>query len=380
MAIAGGCSGVLHQLYCCVISIVMITSRVTVLAMKTFGEFARQRIKRLGKSQKSLASTLGVSPAYVSQVLTGKKNPPDLGRQRNRWQLKVWSEFLGVVEDEVLDVVRFQLHRVPPRPKARYAKMRQVLLSRLESIDADISEEIRALELHPAENMVIGLMVQVFLVLHEENLGDRSHALTRFKEMCVTARSNKDFIEGDLARFFSDRPFSWIWDSERNDVRLYSDSSDIRQSLDRIDELLGKAPVSGFRRTAPVVGHVSAGEGFEYTDGGFPAGEGFDRVEIPPGVDPRLSTRLYCVRVRGDSLREFINEGATLFIKPESWEEIKDGDLVIFKDRSQNRAFVKKVEFSGDNLILKSMNSQYRNIVLSKSELSLLERVLSVVF
>jgi SOS-response transcriptional repressor LexA len=69
-----------------------------------------------------------------------------------------------------------------------------------------------------------------------------------------------------------------------------------------------------------------------------------------------------------------------LFIKPESWEEIKDGDLVIFKDRDDGKAFVKKVEFAGDNLILRSLNERYRNLVLAKDALMLLEKVRSVVF
>ena len=150
--------------------------------------------------------------------------------------------------------------------------------------------------------------------------------------------------------------------------------------MERIMALAGSSPGFTVKSTVPLVGHVSAGEGFTFTDGGYPVGEGFEEVEIPPGVDPRIAERLYCVRVRGDSLREFINEGAVLFIKPESWEEIRDGDLVIFKDRRESRAFVKKVEFSGSSLILKSMNPMYKNIVMSKSDLVLLERVLSVVF
>ncbi len=128
----------------------------------------------------------------------------------------------------------------------------------------------------------------------------------------------------------------------------------------------------------PVVGHVSAGEGFGFTDGGYTAGEGFEQVDIPPGVDPQLVQSLYCVRVRGDSLREFFGDGTLLFIKPESWEEIKDGDLVIFKDRNGSKAYVKKVEFSGENLILKSMNPLYKHMVLSRSDLMLLERVLAI--
>jgi hypothetical protein len=41
---------------------------------------------------------------------------------------------------------------------------------------------------------------------------------------------------------------------------------------------------------------------------------------------------------------------------------------------------VKKVEFAGDNLILKSMNPLYKHRVLTRSDLLLLERVMAIVF
>ena len=43
--------------------------------MKTFGRYVKDKIARLGKSQKDLAAELGVSPAYISQIFTGKKKP-----------------------------------------------------------------------------------------------------------------------------------------------------------------------------------------------------------------------------------------------------------------------------------------------------------------
>lgn len=358
----------------------MITLWVTPLIMKTFGAYARERIKRLGVSQKALANQLGVSPAYISQIFTGKKNPPDLGKSRNRAQLKIWSEFLAVNEDDILDLIRFQLHRVPLKPGAKFDRMRALLLGRLAGRHKSLAEEIRSLELHPAENLAIEAMVQIYLMLQEEVDEDRAYGRTRFKELCRRARTDKEFVEGSLTGFFETRSFSWSWDSERSDVQFRFESEEIQQAMLRIEEVLEDEPRLAFRRTVPVVGHVSAGEGFEFTDGGYPPGEGFEQVEMPPGVDPALAPMLYCVRIRGNSLKEFINEGARLFVKPESWEEIRDGDLVIFKDRSELRAFVKKVEFSGENLILKSMNPLYKNIVLKKSDLILLERVIAIVF
>lgn len=347
--------------------------------MKTFGEFAREQLKQLGRNQKDLAEKLDVSPAYVSQIITGKKRPPDLGKQRNRPLLRVWADFLGVHEDEILELVRFQLHRVPPRPAPRYRRARKLLMERLSPAERLLAEEITRMRCHPAENRAIGTMVQVYVVLQESSATGRGYECVRFREACCRAKANVDFIEGELVRFFGDLRFSWTWDPDANDVRFSSDAQEIRQALELISKISGEKIGEAMPRTVPVVGHVSAGQGFEFTDGGYPVGEGFEHVELPPGIDPGLAERLYCVRIRGQSLREFINEGALLFIKPESWEEIRDGDLVIFKDLAENRAFVKKIEFAGENLILKPMNPMYKNIVLRKRELGLLERVMSIV-
>ena len=347
--------------------------------MKTFGRYAKDKIARLGKSQKDLAAELGVSPAYVSQIFTGKKNPPDLGKPRNRSQLKTWCQFLGAPEEDILDLVRYELHRVPPRPNPKFRNMRDLLLQRVNSPTTGLIEEIRAMELHPAENLAVQAMVQIYFVLQEDNVGGRAYGTARFKDFCDRARANKDFVEGELVKFFQKQPFSWSWDTEISDVRFLAESLQIRDAMNRLRDVLN-TPGLTYPVTVPVVAHVSAGEGFQYTDGGFAAGEGFEQVEIPPGVDRRLAHALYCVKVRGDSLREFFGDGTLLFIKPESWEEIKDGDLVIFKDRNEGKAFVKKVEFAGDNLILKSMNPLYKHRVLTRSDLLLLERVMAIVF
>jgi transcriptional regulator with XRE-family HTH domain len=347
--------------------------------MRTFGKFAKDRMERLDKSQKALAEQLGVSPAYISQILTGKKNPPDLGKPKNRAHLKTWCLFLETTEDEVLGLVRYELHRVPPRPSAKFPNMRELLLRSFGSKEKSVMEEIRSLELHPAENLAVQSMVQIYLALQEDPAAGSAYGPARFKDFCCRAKANKEFVEGELVQFFQNHNFSWVWDNDLNDVQFWSESADIRHAIDKIREILGANPGLSYHRSVPVVAHVSAGDGFAYSDGGFPAGEGFEHVDLPPGVDPVLAPKLYCVRVRGDSLREFFGDGTLLFIKPESWEEIKDGDLVIFKDRTDRRAFVKKVEFSGENLILKSMNPLYRNMVLRKLDLMLLERVMAIV-
>ncbi len=348
--------------------------------MANFGEYAKLRIRQLGKSQKDLAELLRVSPAYVSQILNGKKNPPDLGRPKYRSDLTKWCGFLDAPEDEVLDLIRYELHSVPPPPSPTFQRMRELLVQRLKSTQKGLMPEIRAMRLHPAENRAIHAMTQIYLALQVDEGAGVAYGTARFKNLCDRARTNKEFVERELVEFFKQRGFSWSWDAEANDVRFVCESSELRRALDRVRRILHDIPGHRYLRTVPVVGHVSAGIGFQYTDGGFTAGDGFEQVELPLGVDPAMAQALYCVRVRGDSLQEFFGDGTLLFIKPESWEEIRDGDLVIFKNRRDSKAFVKKVEFSGDNLILRSMNPLYKNIVLPKSDLMLLERVMALVF
>jgi SOS-response transcriptional repressor LexA/transcriptional regulator with XRE-family HTH domain len=347
--------------------------------MKSFARYARDRIKILGKSQKTVAEELGVSPAYISQIFSGKKNPPDLGKPKNRPQLRAWSVCLGVAEDDLLDLVRFELHRVPFRPEGRFLKTREILLKKLDPRVKKLAEEIRAMELHPAESRIIQLLVQIYAALGEECDEARAYGPVRFRDFCLRAATDREFVENTIVEFFGSYEFSWTWDAASNEVSIDSVSPEIGEGIARVRRILLDAPRLNGGGSVPVVGHVSAGEGFEYTDGGFHSGEGFEQVPLPLGLDPNLGSVLYCVRVRGNSLKEFFGDGALLFIKPESWEEVRDGDLVIFKERTDGKAFVKKVEFAGDSLILKSMNPLYNNMVLRRSELMLLERVMAIV-
>lgn len=124
----------------------------------------------------------------------------------------------------------------------------------------------------------------------------------------------------------------------------------------------------------PVIAYVSAGEPFQWTDGGFAQGNGLDETDRPPEVTRRDSRTMYAVRVRGDSMRPFLKQGATLYIKPESRHEIANGDYVIFKDKDFN-CWVKLVEFHQEAIILKSLNPVYPDIVKSRDEEILMEKV-----
>ena len=340
----------------------------------------RARAQILGKSQKALAQELQVSPAYISQLFNGKKHPPDLGRPRNRAQLSIWSSILQVPESDLLDIVRHELHKVPLKPVPRFPRMRSLLLQRMSRQQSRLTNEIRYLELHPAEARVIDLLTRIYLFTNQQGHGQRAYAPARLRTFTIQARTNRQFVEEALLEYIKDKPFQWTWDSERNEAQINSESGEIREAMSAV-ELLLSSPTGGRQTVSvPIVGHVSAGEGFEYTDGGYAAGEGFEQVPMPPGVHASLSQQLYCVRVRGNSLSDFFGDGTLLFVKPESREEIRDGDLVIFKDRTSGKAFVKKTRLAGEQMILRSMNPHYEDMIMKKSDLLLLERVVAVVF
>ncbi|MGC8907296.1 MAG: helix-turn-helix domain-containing protein [Desulfomonilaceae bacterium] len=349
--------------------------------MKTFASYVKERARRLGKTQKMLAHELKVSPAYISQLLTGKKQPPDFGRPRNRAQLSVWCTSLQVSESDLLDIVRHDLHDIPLLPTPRFPRMRALLLQRLKRNQKRLMNEIKYLELHPAETHVIDVATKIYLFIHEEMRASRAYGPTRFKALAAQAKASKSFVENALVDYLANQPFVWTWRAETNEAHLDFQSPELEEALRAVEKLLSPPrPPAGDPISIPLVGHVSAGEGFEYTDGGFTVGEGFEQVPMPPGVDTSIAKDLYCVRVRGDSLSEFFGDGTLLFVKPESWEEIREGDLVIFKDRSTGKAFVKKVHFSGGELYLRSMSPYYRSITMKKADLMLLERVVAVVF
>lgn len=337
-------------------------------------------METLGKSQKELARELKVSAAYVSQLLRGKKRPPNFAKSRNQDRLQAWARSLAVAEGEVINVVRVSHARLVDRQEPRFPGMRKFLLERLDPSCQHLSKEIKGLEFHPAEGRAIHALIETFVVGQGDLYEQRAYARSRVKEFMVFAKEDRNFVEGQLIQFYLNRQFTWNWDAESNAVHLETENCELHECRKIIRELVSGGREGSSSLTIPVVGHVSAGEGFEYTDGGYYAGEGFDQVPVPPGVAGDLAARLYCVRVRGNSLKDFFGDGTLLFIKPESWEEIRDGDLVIFKDRDHGRAFVKKVEFAAGTLILKSMNPLYDNMVLNKTDLMLLERVKAVLF
>ncbi len=146
----------------------------------------------------------------------------------------------------------------------------------------------------------------------------------------------------------------------------------------KIAEFVETDPVKLFQKLikVPVISYVSAGDPFEWTDQGYASGDGFDFIDLPPGVD--YHPNLYAVRIKGDSMRPWLKDGTTLIVKPESREDIAHEDIVVWKDENYN-AWVKMVLFHENQIVFRSLNSQYPDITKKFDEIILMDLVIATV-
>ncbi len=349
-------------------------------SQRTFSQLAKQRLMTLGKNQRALAKALNVSPAYVCQIFSGKKSPPDLSREKNYQLLRVWCDFLETDENELTDLVRHELHRTPLPPTPRYPRFRAMVLSKLDTADESLRNEIRALSAHPAEHNLVSVLLQIYLV--GDKGSSESHALVFADLMESLSKLINDlgFIENRLCDLFAGIDFSWTWDEASGQVKFSTGSRLFNYALELVMKFnKGDSPFK-YASTAPVVGYVTASDGFDYDEDDFQKKLEAKEAPFPCGIDSVYQASIYSVRVRGDSLRQFFVDGVVLLVKSGSWQEVLDGDVVIYRDKKLKKAFVKKIEFCDDSLLVKPMNPIYSNMVLSRSELTHFERVVAAFF
>ncbi len=77
--------------------------------------------------------------------------------------------------------------------------------------------------------------------------------------------------------------------------------------------------------TVPLVGFAQAGAGGFFDDAGFPAGQGWDLVEIPSTAGDGT----YALSVQGESMMPLYRDGDVLIVDPE--ENTRKGDRVVVK-------------------------------------------------
>ncbi|PDQ21495.1 DNA-binding protein [Mesorhizobium sanjuanii] len=101
-----------------------------------------------------------------------------------------------------------------------------------------------------------------------------------------------------------------------------------------LDEFIGLVegrgkPGPGFlpaqKSSVPLLGFAQAGAGGFFDDAGFPAGQGWDLIEIPA----RATETSYALQVQGDSMLPLYRNGDVLIVEPGA--ATRRGDRVVVK-------------------------------------------------
>ena len=78
----------------------------------------------------------------------------------------------------------------------------------------------------------------------------------------------------------------------------------------------------------PLLGFAQAGPGGFFDDAGFPAGQGWDLIELPV----KAGDSSYALQVQGDSMLPLYRDGDMLIVEPGA--TVRKGDRVVVKTTS----------------------------------------------
>lgn len=120
----------------------------------------------------------------------------------------------------------------------------------------------------------------------------------------------------------------------------------------------------------PVIGFAQAGDDGFFDDGGFPVGEGWDRMAFPGS--PREG--LFALRVQGDSMQPAYREGDRLVVDRAA--DIRRGDRVVVCTAAGEVMAKELKRRTADRLELKSLNPAYADRTLPLGEVSWIGRIL----
>src|SRR6201995_4127728 len=122
-------------------------------------------------------------------------------------------------------------------------------------------------------------------------------------------------------------------------------------------------------QSVPLLGFAQAGAGGYFTDGGFPAGKGWDEVGLPSVNDEHG----YALEIAGDSMKPAYRDGDIIVVSPGS--PIRRGDRVVVKTRD-GEVMVKELKRrTAKTLELSSLNPNHVDRTLAASDVEWIARI-----
>lgn len=122
--------------------------------------------------------------------------------------------------------------------------------------------------------------------------------------------------------------------------------------------------------TVPLLGFAQAGAGGYFDDAGFPAGQGWDLVDLPaPSAEGT-----YALQVQGDSMLPLYRDGDRLVVSPAA--TVRRGDRVVVKTTGGEVMAKVLVRQTSKVLELLSLNPDHPDRVLPVSEVEWIARII----
>ena len=122
-------------------------------------------------------------------------------------------------------------------------------------------------------------------------------------------------------------------------------------------------------QSVPLLGFAQAGSGGYFTDGGFPAGKGWDEVGLPSVNDEHA----YALEISGDSMKPAYRDGDVIVVSPGS--PIRRGDRVVVKT-TDGEVMVKELKRrTAKTLELSSLNPNHVDRTLAAADVEWIARI-----
>ena len=141
-------------------------------------------------------------------------------------------------------------------------------------------------------------------------------------------------------------------------------------SISEFISLMEEEDASGPRRgSVPLIGFAQAGAGGFFSVAGFPAGEGWEHVDLPGQVGEGA----YALAVQGDSMLPLYRDGDILVVEPAA--KVRRGDRVVVKT-VKGEVMAKVLQrHTSRQIELSSLNPEHPNRVLATREVEWIARI-----
>ena len=136
------------------------------------------------------------------------------------------------------------------------------------------------------------------------------------------------------------------------------------------DLLSGRKGQPPKRKQIPLLGLARAGKGGFFDDSGFPAGNGWDEIDVPGVTDATA----YALEITGDSMLPVYREGDTVIVSPGA--TLRKGDRVVVKT-TDGQVMAKVMQRqTAKNVELASFNKDHDTKTLDMKDVDWIARII----